>query len=421
MPKKAAELGALQVSRLIKPGTHAVGGVAGLKLKINDAGARSWVLRATVAGKIRDMGLGGYPDVTLAQARERARGARDQIFGGVDPIRARKEARSAVAAASARARTFDQCVQAYLKAKSSEWKNAKHRAQWSSTLDLYASPVLGKMLVTDIDLSHVLTVLEPVWTTKTETASRLRGRIETVLDWATVRKYRTGENPARWRGHLDQLLARPRKIKKVKHHPAVQIDQSGDFMADLRRIEGMSARALEFAVLTAARSGEVRGARWGEFSLTERLWIVPAERMKAKREHRVPLSKQAVSLLQGLERIEGTDLVFPGRKHDTMLSDMSLTATMRHMGYKDRQGACACPMDAAAPSATGCRAHELSGRHGRDRARAQDRFGDGSRLPPRRHAGEARPDDAGVGRLLRDHPQGRQRAAVQGRVTFPQF
>jgi len=337
MPKKAAELGALQVSRLTKPGTHAVGGVAGLKLKVNDAGARSWVLRATVAGKIRDMGLGGYPDVTLAQARERARGARDQIFGGVDPIRARKEARSAVAAASARARTFDQCVQAYLKAKSSEWKNAKHRAQWSSTLDLYASPVLGKMLVTDIDLSHALTVLEPVWTTKTETASRLRGRIETVLDWATVRKYRTGENPARWRGHLDQLLARPRKIKKVKHHPAVQIDQAGAFMADLRRIEGMSARALEFAVLTAARSGEVRGARWGELNLAERLWIVPAERMKAKREHRVPLSKQAVSLLQGLERIDGTDLVFPGRKHDTMLSDMSLTATMRRMGYKDRQ------------------------------------------------------------------------------------
>ena len=343
MPKKAAELGPLQVSRLKEPGAHAVGGVAGLQLKINEAGARSWVLRATIGGKRRDMGLGGYPDVTLAQARERARAARDQIHEGGDPIRARQQARSAVAAASARARTFDQCVQAYLKAKSGEWKNAKHRAQWSSTLDLYASPVLGKMLVTDIELSHVLTVLEPVWTTKTETASRLRGRIETVLDWATVRKYRAGENPARWRGHLDQLLARPRKIKKVKHHPAVQIDQAGPFMADLRKIEGTSARALEFAVLTAARSGEVRGARWSEIDFAAKLWTVPAERMKAKREHRVPLSKQALQLLEGIERIEGTDLVFPGRQPLKPLSDMSLTACMRRMGYKDRQGRVCVP------------------------------------------------------------------------------
>ncbi|MET3371798.1 integrase [Variovorax boronicumulans] len=343
MPKKAAELGALQVSRLTKPGAHAVGGVAGLKLKINDAGARSWVLRATVGGKIRDMGLGGFPDVTLAQARERARAARDMIHAGEDPIQARQAARSAVAAASAKARTFEQCVDAYLKAKSGEWKNAKHRAQWSSTLDQYAKPTIGKMLVQDIDLSHVLTVLEAIWTTKTETASRLRGRIETVLDWATVRGYRKGENPARWRGHLDQLLGRPRKLKAVTHHPALQIDQVGPFMRDLRGVEGMSARALEFAVLTATRSGEVRGARWEEIDLGAKLWTIPPERMKAKKEHRVPLSKQAMQLLEGLERIEGSEMVFPGRKPLQPLSDMSLTACMRRMDYKDAKGRVCVP------------------------------------------------------------------------------
>lgn len=343
MPKKAAELGALQVSRLTKPGAHAVGGVAGLKLKINDAGARSWVLRVMVSGKRRDMGLGGFPDVTLAQARERARAARDKIHAGEDPIQARQAARSATAAASAKARTFEQCVDAYLKAKSGEWKNAKHRAQWSSTLDLYAMPTIGKMLVQDIDLSHVLTVLEAIWTTKTETASRLRGRIETVLDWATVRGYRKGENPARWRGHLDQLLGRPRKLKAVIHHPALPVDQAGPFLRDLRGVEGMSARALEFAVLTATRSGEVRGARWEEIDLAAKLWTIPPERMKAKKEHRVPLSKQALQLLEGLERIEGSEMVFPGRKPLHPLSDMSLTACMRRMDYKDSKGRVCVP------------------------------------------------------------------------------
>lgn len=343
MPKKAIELGALQVGRLMKPGAHAVGGIAGLKLKINDAGARSWVLRATVGGKIRDMGLGGYPDVTLAQARERARAARDQIHAGTDPIQARQAARSAIVAANARAKTFDQCVEAYLKAKSGEWKNAKHRAQWSSTLDLYASPTIGKMLVQDIDLSHVLTVLEAIWTTKTETASRLRGRVETVLDWATVRGYRKGENPARWRGHLDQLLARPRKLKKVAHHPALQLDEVGAFMSMLRHVEGASAQALRFAVLTATRSGEVRGARWDEINLLGKLWTVPAERMKAKKEHRVPLSTQALKLLEALPRFEGEDLVFPGRKPLQPLSDMSLTACMRRLGFKDAKGRVCVP------------------------------------------------------------------------------
>lgn len=332
MPKKAAELGPLQVSRLKEPGAFAVGGVAGLMLKISDTGARSWILRAMVSGKRRDMGLGGYPDVTLAQARESARLARNEIKGGSDPIRDRKAARSAGAAARAKEKTFDQCVSAFMKAKSAEWKNAKHRAQWQSTLDTYVSPSCGPILVKDIETAHVMSVLEAddLWKTKTETASRVRGRIEAILDWAKTRGYREGENPARWRGHLDHLLPRPRKIKKVVHHPAMPIEDMAAFMPALRKMEGLGARALEFTILTAARSGEVRGARWPEIDLKAALWTVPAERMKAKKEHRVPLSKQAVKLLAKLPRVEGTDLVFPGANQKP-LSDMTLTACLRRM------------------------------------------------------------------------------------------
>lgn len=343
MPKKAAELGALQVQRLTKPGAHAVGGVAGLMLKVTDAGSRSWILRAMVSGKRRDMGLGGFPDVTLAQARENARKARDAIQGGADPIQDRRATRSASAAAKARTKTFSDCVDAFMKAKSGEWKNAKHRAQWQATLDTYAIPVFGKVIVQDVDLAQVLSVLEPIWPTKTETASRLRGRIETILDWAAARGYRTGDNPARWRGHLDQLLAKPRKLKRVKHHPALQLAEAGAFMKRLREIEGASAQALEFAMLTAARSGEVRGARWSEIDLQGKVWVVPADRMKAKREHRVPLSTQAIKLLNALPRFPDTDLLFPGRGGKTPLSDMSLTATMRRMAFKDAKGKICVP------------------------------------------------------------------------------
>ena len=338
MPKKAAELGPLQVKQLKKPGAHAVGGVAGLRLKIDDAGGSSWILRAMVNGQRRDMGLGGFPDVTLAQAREKARAARALIDAGDDPIQARQEARSASVAAKARVRTFDQCVEAFMTAKSGEWKNAKHKAQWQSTLDTYVTPIFGKVLVRAVDVTLVLTVLEPIWASKTETASRLRGRIETILDWATARGYRTGENPARWRGHLDQLLAKPRKIKQVKHHPAIPVDSIATFMADLSAVEGSSAQALRFAVLTAARSGEVRGARWPEIDMEAKVWTVPAERMKAKKEHRVPLSTQAMKLLKKLPRFEEHDLLFPGRKSDAPLSDMSLTTSMRRLGYKDAAG-----------------------------------------------------------------------------------
>ncbi len=330
MPRKARELSALEVSRLKAPGLHAVGGVAGLHLQVTESGARTWVLRFAIAGKRRDMGLGGFPDVTLAIAREKARDARAKLDDGIDPILQRQEAKSALRASAAAAKTFAQCVTGYVDAKSAEWKNAKHRQQWSNTLKEYAEPIIGQLLVRDVTLAHVLKILEPIWTTKTETASRVRGRLESVLSWATVRGYRSGENPARWRGHLDKLLAAPKKAAKVKHHPALDVDAVPGFISALRQQSGTGARALEFAILTGARSGEVRGATWAEVDPEAGVWTVPGERMKAGKEHRVPLSPAAVKLLRALPRIAGTNLVFPSSR-SAPLSDMTLSAVLRRM------------------------------------------------------------------------------------------
>jgi integrase len=330
MPRKSREMSAIEVSRLKAPGYFAVGGVAGLHLQVSASGARSWILRVMVGGKRRDMGLGGFPDVPLAQAREKARAAREKIDAGIDPVEARRIAKSAMLASAAAAKTFIECRRAFVDAKSGEWRNAKHEAQWKSTLERFADPVIGEMLVRDIGLPHILEILEPIWKTKTETATRVRGRLEQVLDWATVRGYRAGENPARWKGHLDHLLPKPRKITKVQHHAAVPVDGAAAFLASLRGVDGMGARALEFAILTAARSGEVRGARWSEFDFDEKVWTVPGERMKGKVEHRVPLSKQAIKLLKALPRFEKVEVVFPGLKGQ-VLSDMTLSAVMRRM------------------------------------------------------------------------------------------
>lgn len=330
MARKAKELSALAVGRLTIPGNHAIGGVAGLYLYVNDAGARSWVLRTMVGSKRRHMGLGGFPDVTLAQAREKARKARDDISQGIDPIAQRSALVSALRTQQASEKTFAQATEGFLEAHGDSWKNPKHRAQWKSTLVTYAFPFMGKLLVRDVGQEHVLAALEPIWKTKNETASRLRGRIENVLDWATVRKYRAGENPARWKGHLDKLLATPSKVQKVKHHRALPIDAMAAFMTDLRQREGTAAKALEFTVLCAARSGEVRGAVWPEFDLDAGIWTVPAERMKASKEHRVPLPESAVRILRAQPHFKDNELVFPsalGRP----LSDMSMTSVMRRM------------------------------------------------------------------------------------------
>ncbi|HEY2560761.1 MAG TPA: integrase arm-type DNA-binding domain-containing protein [Caldimonas sp.] len=330
MGRKAAEFGPLAVSRLTSPGLHFVGGVAGLALQVTPSGTRSWVLRVQVGNKRRDMGLGGFPDVTLAGARDAAREARLKVKAGIDPIAHARAMRSALKADQAAARTFKFCALAYIDAHEAGWRNPKHAQQWRNTLETYAYPLIGDLLVRDIALPQVLAVLEPLWKSKTETASRLRGRLESVLDWATTRGYREGLNPARWKGHLDNVLPAPSTVANAGHHAALAVSELGPFMESLRSQAGLAAKALEFTVLTAARSGEVRGARWDEFDMDAAMWTVPAERMKAGKEHRVPLSSAVRAILRSVPRDKGTDLVFASPRGG-MLSDMSLTAVLRRM------------------------------------------------------------------------------------------
>lgn len=314
------------------PGLHAVGGVPGLYLSVTPTAA-SWILRYTFAGKRRDMGLGSRAEVGLGEARERAAAARRALRDGIDPLAAKHEQRQAQTASKAKAMSFDACAKAYVLAHGDSWRNPKHRAQWISTLDTYASPVFGSMDVSRIDTPLIVQALGEIWKTKTETASRVRGRIEAVLDWAKVAGYRTGENPARWKGHLDNLLAAPRRVAKVEHFPALPYRDIGAFMEDLRKQQGIGARALEFAILTAARSGEVRGAVWSEFDLEAGIWTIPGERMKAGREHRVPLCARAIEIVKSMQGL--SIHVFPGAKDRRPLSDMTLTAVLRRMGRGD--------------------------------------------------------------------------------------
>lgn len=336
MPRVAKELSALEVKRLSEPGMYAVGGVPGLHLQVLPGGGKTWLLRVTVGataeGKQRrsEVGLGGYPAVTLQQARDKAREVREKIAQGIDPIAERNAARSALMASRATEITFEEAAQQYIAAKSPEWKNAKHAQQWNNTLETYAFPFIGKLQVRDIDTPHVLEVLEPIWKVKTETASRVRGRIEAVLDWATVRKYRSGTNPARWKGYLDTMLPEPTKVAKNGNHAALPFAEVGKFMKRLRKMEGNGARALEFTILTAARSGEVRGATWDEIDLEAKEWTIPAERMKMGKEHRVPLTDEVVALLKALPRLEDSNLVFFAPRGGE-LSDMTLAAVIKRM------------------------------------------------------------------------------------------
>lgn len=330
MPKKAKELSAKEVRSLTKPGRHSVGGVAGLFLQFANADARSWILRIKIGDKRRDIGLGGFPDVSLAQAREKAREVREQIANGIDPVAEKKAVLDAVRAAQSKILTFEEASHRCHAARQDEFSNLKHRKDWISALERHAFPVIGSLPVGAIELPHILKVLEPIWYTKTETATRVRQRLETVLSWATVSKYRTGENPARWDGNLKEVLPKPSKLKKQGHHKALLWSDAPAFMADLRKREGMGARALEFIILTAARSGEVRSATWDEIDLEARLWTVPAERMKARKTHKVPLSEAAIELLNRVPRFEGSNMVFPAPRAD-VLSDMSISAVCRRM------------------------------------------------------------------------------------------
>ena len=330
MPKKVEELKSLAVSQLAAPGLHFVGGVNGLAMQISQTGSRSWILRYADGKKRREMGLGSYPGMGLGDARRRANEEREKLDKGIDPILDRRIARSALKMKRLAAITFEKAALAYMDEQESSWRNPKHAQQWRNSLESYAYPVIGSLLVADVNQNNVLTVLEPIWKTKTETASRLRGRIEQVLDWATVRGYREGLNPARWRGHLDKPLPSPKKIAAVEHHAALPYSETGAFMAVLRTQSGMGARALEFGILTAARSGEVRGATWAEIDLPARRWIIPKDRMKANREHRVPLSDAVVEILAALPKLADSEFIFWSPRGG-QLSDMALTAVLRRM------------------------------------------------------------------------------------------
>jgi len=327
------KLTAAGVNAQKKPGRYGDG--QGLWLQVSPAGTKSWLFRFTQEGKARQMGLGPVHTVSLAEARQKALECRKQLLEGADPIEARNGARARARVAAAKGVTFSQCAERYIAAHEIAWKNDKHRAQWRSTLTTYCDPVFGTLPVAAIDTGLVLKVLEPIWSAKPETATRVRGRIETVLDWATVRGYRAGENPARWRGHLDKLLPSRAKVARVNHHAALPYRELPAFMEALRAREGIGARALEFAILTAARTGEVIGATWAEIDLAERVWTIPAERMKGGREHRVPLTDPAVELLKALPREDGTEFVFLGGRKGQGLSNVALLATLRRMDRAD--------------------------------------------------------------------------------------
>src|SRR5271169_2324760 len=301
MSRVIGRLTALKISRASKCGMHADGG--GLYLQVTGTGAKSWIYRYMLRGREREMGLGSLSAVSLAVARTKATECRSLRQAGIDPIETRKKDRDQARLDAATALTFKDAATAYINAHRAGWRNPKHIWQWGATLATYANPIIGDLSVQAIDTTLVLKVLEPIWPTKPETASRLRGRIEAILDWASVRGYRKGENPARWRGHLDKLLPARSKVRKVEHHPALPYDELAEFMTALRSQEGVAARALEFLILTATRTGEIIGARWDEVDLEEKIWIVPAARMKAGREHRVPLSVAAVAVLERMKEI----------------------------------------------------------------------------------------------------------------------
>ncbi len=338
MARAIERLTALKIERVKnakspEPGMYADGG--GLYLRVTTEGARNWVLRYMLNRKPRWMGLGPLALYSLAEARARALDARRKRHEGIDPIEARRAERARQRLDAAKAIKFKQCAENYIASHSAGWRNEKHRYQWKATLKDYAYPVIGDLPVQAVDTTLMLKVLEPIWTTKAETAGRVRQRIESVLDWAKVRGYRDGENPARWRGHLDKLLPARSRVRQVEHLAALPYAKIPDFLANLRARDAIAARALEFLILTAGRTGEVIGARWNEIDLRDKLWTVPASRMKAQREHRVPLSTQALAILDEMQTARQGDAtdgyVFPGPKLGTPLSNMALLMLLRRM------------------------------------------------------------------------------------------
>jgi integrase len=320
--------------RTAKPGLHADGG--NLYLRRGEDGTSNWIFRFAVRGRSRDMGLGSTITVSLNEARDAALACRKLLRQGIDPIEHRRAQRAAQTIERARQMTFDQCAEAFIASHRSGWRGARVAALWTTTLKEYASPVLGPLPVAAIDVALVMKVLQPVWTTKPETAGRLRGRIERILSWAKVRGYREGENPARWRGHLDHLLPARSKVRKVEHRPALPYAEIASFMAELRERDGISPRAIEFLILTAARTNEVLGATVDEFDLEAGVWTVPAARMKSDRAHRVPLSAPAIAIVKQMMAVREGEYLFPGGRHGRPLSATALLEMLqRRIGRTD--------------------------------------------------------------------------------------
>jgi integrase len=325
-----------KVETLKQPGMHGDGG--GLYLQVTEGAdgtpRKSWLFRYAVGGRERQMGLGPLSDVPLAEARNRALAARELRRAGKDPIAEREAERAEASLVAAKTMSFDECATAYIAAHRAGWRNIKHASQWTNTIATYCSPVFGELPVQLVDVGLVMKAIEPLWATKPETAGRVRGRIERILDWAKVRGYRDGENPARWRGHLDHLLPARGKIRRVQHHAALAYAEIPAFLTALRGRNAIAARTLEFAILTAARTGEVLGAKWSEIDLDARVWVIPAERMKAGREHRVPLADRALEIIKNMMASKQNDYIFYGDRRAT-LSNMSLLMLLRRMGRND--------------------------------------------------------------------------------------
>ncbi len=323
MARTDRRLSAIGAARLTKPGMYADGN--GLYLRVGPTGAKSWVFRFRYGTKRHDMGLGTMPPITLAEARGKGDAARRLLIDGKNPLHERRQERASTI-------LFRDAASQYIAAHAAGWKNEKHRWQWGHTLETLAFPVIGDLAVSAVNQEHVLKILEPIWLEKNETASRLRGRIESVLDWARVKGFRTGDNPARWKGHLDQLLPRPSKVQEKRHYPALPYAQAPEFMRALREQGGVAAVALRFQILNANRSGEVLGARWQELDLDAGQWTIPASRMKAKSQHVIPLSEAALAILKALTPT--SEFVFPNAKGGK-LSDTAMVMLVRRMHAHD--------------------------------------------------------------------------------------
>jgi integrase len=331
--RRINKLPAVSLTKAMRPGMHSDGG--GLYLQVSDSGAKSWIFRYSLNGKTHYHGLGPLQTISLAQAREKAKECRHLRLDGIDPIAARKVKLEEQRLIDAKAVSFADCAKLYIASHKAGWRNEKHAAQWPSTLETYVYPVFGALSVQAIDVGLVMRAVEPIWTMKPETASRVRGRIEAVLNWATARGYRQGENPARWRGHLENLLPKKTKVRQVEHHAALPYAELPSFMTNLREQEGIAARALEFAILTVGRRSEVVGAQWSEIDLDARLWAIPTTRMKAHREHRVPLSAPAAAILEAFASGRRGAFVFHGDTSRRPISNLVMLRLLKRLGRSD--------------------------------------------------------------------------------------